>query len=224
MLRPAQLYKEQLDKKNIESWYKQENIYWHGGTAEYAIDLPDNNGNCHCFVSVDKNDNVIGWISYNVDWVSMSSDGWGIISFEKGNMEFVKDLYQAICDCFEVYHLNRISWNCYADNPAIRGYRNFIKKHGGRECAYFRQYIKLRDGKLHDSVSFEILASEFQGQSRKKEKRTNADCIRSMSDEELAMNMMCPNENGLGEIECDKSDNCNCYACILKWLQSEVEE
>ena len=54
--------------------------------------------------------------------------------------------------------------------------------------------------------------------------KTNADRIRSFSDEELAMNMMCPNENGLGEIECDKSDNCNCYACILKWLQSEVEE
>lgn len=52
---------------------------------------------------------------------------------------------------------------------------------------------------------------------------SNADRIRSFSDEELAMNMMCPNENGLGEIECDKSDNCNCYACILKWLQSEVE-
>ena len=27
--------------------------------------------------------------------------------------------------------------------------------------------------------------------------KTNADRIRSMSDEELAMNMMCPNENGL---------------------------
>ena len=54
--------------------------------------------------------------------------------------------------------------------------------------------------------------------------QTNADRIRSMSDEELAMNMMCPNENGLGEIECDKSDNCNCYECLLKWLQSEVEE
>ena len=55
-------------------------------------------------------------------------------------------------------------------------------------------------------------------------KQTNADRIRSMSDEELAMNMMCPNENGLGKIECDKSDNCNCYACILKRLQQEVEE
>ena len=52
---------------------------------------------------------------------------------------------------------------------------------------------------------------------------TQADRIRSFSDEELAMNMMCPNENGIGKIECDKSDNCNCYECLLKWLQSEVE-
>lgn len=52
---------------------------------------------------------------------------------------------------------------------------------------------------------------------------SNADRIRSFSDEELAMNMMCPNENGLGEVECDKRDNCNCYECLLKWLQSEAE-
>lgn len=53
---------------------------------------------------------------------------------------------------------------------------------------------------------------------------TNADKIRNMSDEELAMNMMCPNENGLAEIECDKSDNCNCYECLMKWLQEEVSD
>lgn len=147
----------------------------------------------------------------------MSSDGWGIISFEKGNMEFVKDLYQAICDCFEVYHLNRISWNCYADNPAIRGYRNFVKKNGGRECAYFRQYIKLRDGKLHDSVSFEILAEDFNGRSLNN-KRTNADRIRSMSDEELAKFLI--HVETLGYNDSSVSGKLE----MIEWLQSEVEE
>ena len=52
---------------------------------------------------------------------------------------------------------------------------------------------------------------------------TQADRIRSMSDEELAMYMMCPNENGLAEIDYDKSNSCNCYECLLKWLKSEVE-
>lgn len=55
-------------------------------------------------------------------------------------------------------------------------------------------------------------------------KQTNADRIRNMTDEELAVNMMCPNENGLAEIDCDKNDNCNCYECLLKWLRAESEE
>ena len=57
--------------------------------------------------------------------------------------------------------MNRISWKAYVDNPAVRGYRNFIKKYGGRECAYHRQIARLQDGRLHDMVEFEILAEEW---------------------------------------------------------------
>lgn len=73
MLKTAQLYKEQLYEKNIESWYKPENIYYHGGVGEYLIELPDNNENTHCFVSVDEFDEVIGYISYDIDWYAMSA-------------------------------------------------------------------------------------------------------------------------------------------------------
>lgn len=161
MLKPAQLYKERLEEENIKSWYQQENIYWTGTAGSELINLPDNNYESHCFVSVDKNDNILGYIAYAVDWSAMSADRFGIISYQKGNLEFVKDIYKAVCDLFLVYHMNRVSWCCYVDNPAIRGYRNFIKRHGGRECGYYRQVTKLLDGKLHDSIEFEILASEF---------------------------------------------------------------
>lgn len=57
-----------------------------------------------------------------------------------------------------------------------------------------------------------------------KKLQTNADRIRSMTDEELAIHMMCPNDMGLAEIECDKSDSCNCYECLLKWLRAESEK
>lgn len=57
-----------------------------------------------------------------------------------------------------------------------------------------------------------------------KKLQTNADRIRSMTDEELAIHTMCPNDTGLAEIECDKSDSCNCYECLLNWLRAESEE
>ena len=163
MLKPAQLYEKELKRKNTEAWYKPENIFWNGGSGDSNINLPEDNYYEHNFVSVNKNNEVIGYISYSIDWSSMSVDRFGMISYDKGNLEFVKDLYRAICNLFEVYHMNRVSWCCYADNPAIRGYRNFIRKYGGRECGYYRQIARLQDGKLHDSVQFEILAEEWRG-------------------------------------------------------------
>ena len=161
MLKPAQLYKEKLIKKTYESWYEMENIYYSGWTGNDIPNLPENNYDEHNFVSVDKNDNVVGFISYGINWASMSAERFGIISFDKGSLIFGRDLFQVICNLFEVYHMNRISWQAYADNPAVKSYRMFIKKHGGKECGYFRQNRKLQDGLLHDTVLFEILASEF---------------------------------------------------------------
>lgn len=162
MIKPAQLYKDKLLEEYVKTWYKLENIYYTGWTGDRVPEIPDNNYDSHHFVSVDKNDKLIGYISYSVDWVSMNADRFGIISFDKGNIEFARDVYKVICALFEVYHMNRVSWFAYVENPAIRAYRNFIKNHGGKECGYYRQIAKLQDGQLHDSVQFEILASEFR--------------------------------------------------------------
>ena len=61
--------------------------------------------------------------------------------------------------------------------------------------------------------------------AKEKYATTNADLIRAMSDEELAANLMCPNEMGIADIPYDKSDKCDCDKCLLDWLrQSAVEE
>ena len=161
MLRPAQLYESELQTKITGIWYDESYLFWNS-VGSNSIDLSKDNWSTHQFVSVDKDNHVIGYICYSVDWCVMSADHFGAVSFNRGNITFAKDLYQVIVDLFEKYHMNRIQWFAFADNPAIRSYRNFIKKHGGVECAYYRQSDKLMDGKLHDSVCFEILAKEFK--------------------------------------------------------------
>ena len=55
---------------------------------------------------------------------------------------------------------------------------------------------------------------------------TNADRIRTMTDEELAVYIMCPAEYDLGfskKCKCTGEKNRNCRKCTLKWLQSEAE-
>lgn len=53
-------------------------------------------------------------------------------------------------------------------------------------------------------------------------KKTNADRIRSMTDEELAMAIMCPAEFNGSDKVCDFSHDCK--DCTLSWLQKESEE
>lgn len=110
MLKPAQLYKEKLQEENIKAWYKPENVFYNFGTGNSQIDISEDNYRSHQFVSVDKDDNVIGYISYNVDWAAMSAYDLGIISFDKGNVLFVKDVYAVVKDLFEKYQMNRVSW------------------------------------------------------------------------------------------------------------------
>lgn len=50
---------------------------------------------------------------------------------------------------------------------------------------------------------------------------TNADRIRSMTDEELAMAIMCPAEFTGSDKVCDFSHDCK--DCTLAWLQKESE-
>lgn len=56
---------------------------------------------------------------------------------------------------------------------------------------------------------------------------TNAARIRNMSDEELAVSIMCPAEYDLNfnkKDTCNADMNKNCIKCCLEWLQAESEE
>ena len=166
MLKPALLYKEELLKKHYEHWYKPETSYY-SGLCNWSIKIEDNNEYVRQFVSVDKNNNVIGYIAYNVDWNVRSASQFGIISYDKGNIEFVRDLYKTIYDLFFVNNFNRVEWWCFTDNPAVRGYKKFIKRFGGNIVGTVHKSCMFSDGSLHDSYIFEILKEDVIKQNSK---------------------------------------------------------
>lgn len=66
-----------------------------------------------------------------------------------------------------------------------------------------------------------------QNATDKYSRMTNADHIRSMSDDELADFIRELNEcclAGAGKVDCSKNEDCiDCKGVVLEWLQSEVE-
>lgn len=161
MLKPAQNYVSQIQRKYIEHMYDIDYQWYYGHRGTAIPEIDNNNYNTYKFASVDKDDNVIGYISYCTNVSANSCNNFGIMSFDKGNLSFVKDVKQAIDDIFFKYNFNRLDFNCFVGNPALRGYRNFIRKYGGREVGVLRQCNRLMDGKLYDSVMFEILKEEY---------------------------------------------------------------
>ena len=53
--------------------------------------------------------------------------------------------------------------------------------------------------------------------------KTNGDLIRNMGNAELAVTIVCPNETGMAEIECDHSDSKDCCRCCFDWLNQPIE-
>lgn len=163
MLKHARPYREELSNLMLEASLDPRYMYYFSQPGGFASDgdAADNTVWHHDFVSLNQDGDIVGAISYELDRYAGSAHNFGIISFDIGNLTFANDFRKVIIDLFEKYALNRISWFAFADNPVTPTYRRLCKKLGGRECGYERQCVRLLDGKLHDSVTFEVLASEY---------------------------------------------------------------
>lgn len=161
MLKNAMLYKEELLRKYQEVMYDLDYIYYSGGTGNCNLMIPENTYEKHCFASVDKNDNVIGYIAYNVDFAAKSCYNFGAISFERGNVNYTKDLLRAIDDIFRKYKMNRLDFYCILDNPIRTTYQKLIEKYGGRVVGVLEDNSMLLDGKIHSSIMFELKAMSY---------------------------------------------------------------
>ncbi len=156
MFKSAQLYKEELNQRYIETWYQPKYMYY-SGVGNREISIADNNFDRHDFVCVNDKGKVTGYFSYHINWITKSIDSFGLISFINNNIILINDVIKHLT--YLLYHvgINRIEFWAYADNPAVDGYEKLVKKFGGERIATLHQVEMLSDGKLHDMCVFEIL-------------------------------------------------------------------
>ena len=85
MFKSAQLYKEELNQKYIETWYQPKYMYY-SGAGNREISIADNNFDRHDFVCVNDKGEVTGYFSYHINWITKSIDSLGLISFINNNI------------------------------------------------------------------------------------------------------------------------------------------
>lgn len=154
-------YKEQLNTKMKEIWFKEEYKFYSPGPYYYSFECEDNTLNMHQFVSIDSNGKVVGYIGYNINRDTHSITAFATINFGDNKILFANDLKSILYDIFEKFKFNKINFSVVIGNPVEKFYDKIISKFNGRIVGIFEQDVRLFDNKLYDVKYYELKRESY---------------------------------------------------------------
>ena len=171
MLDFAIRYQNELTDLMRQTWMKEKYKFWNGTSFFEDFCFESSTWVNHQVVSV-RNEKVIGYIAYSIN----RADGdvvynLQIINFEdKPSVTFARDLGQALTDIFEKYGFRKLNFSVIVGNPIEKSYDKMIRLYGGRIVGYWKENVRLIDGKYYDEKLYEVMREDY---FTEKEKRRN---------------------------------------------------
>lgn len=156
MLKPAVMYKDILMEKFSSILYTEDYYYYSGYPCTELPKICIDN-NVYNYAIVDKNDNVIGFFTYQTFDLTNTAHNFGLISFDKGNPIVGIDIYYKMKELVKAYH--KIEWQVVEDNPIKLMYDKFCAKYDGFVHRIHDATRNLK-GELVDSFIYEILNND----------------------------------------------------------------
>lgn len=160
MLDNAQKYRDVLRLKVADTIYDLKYMFYHEGWSD-EYNPSDNNWNQHEFVSLSPDNEVIGYIKYNISRNDYSVSGISAINFGNDKITFGRDLVQVIDEIFTKYHFRKLSFSVYVGNPIEKTYDRLVEKYGGRIVGVKKEHTRLLDGSLYDLKMYEIFQRDY---------------------------------------------------------------
>lgn len=161
MIEVAQLHKGELEQLTNSIWFSEKNKYWNCSIYYEPLRLEENTWNAHQFVSVNKQGNVIGYISYEINRESDRVCGLSIINFTDDIATFGADLRQVLDDIFVRFRFRKLCYSVVCGNPIEKTYDRLTEKYGGRIVGIHKKDVKLIDGQLYDLKNYEIFRDAY---------------------------------------------------------------
>ncbi|MGO5053568.1 GNAT family N-acetyltransferase [Lachnospiraceae bacterium LCP25S3_G4] len=160
MLIPAILRKNELLQEFQKLQYTDYLMYEVGSCDNYMPNIEDEpSKETYQYAIINAREELVGYISYQIDWYSSQANNFGLMSFDRGNALIGKEIFNVMTNLIENLKLHRIEWYMVGGNPVERSYDKFCKKYNGRKIV-LRDVFKDRYGKYHDSITYEIIREE----------------------------------------------------------------
>ena len=110
MLVPAILYKEQIGKEFQKYYYTTDMMYETGCMCYWGPEIAEYpNESQFQYAIVDKNEKLIGYLGYSVDWYVSKAYNFGLFSFDRGNILVGRDVFDKLEELIKTLH--RVEWS-----------------------------------------------------------------------------------------------------------------
>ena len=154
MLKPALLYTQEITRKFAEHLYTTDYFYYCGYPCGNSLPKIEEKDDLYQYAIVDKNDDIVGFLTYRINDYSDSVCDFGLFSFDKGNPILGYDLFRKLEELIKKHH--RIEWCVVSTNPVKRHYDKFCKHHNGY-IHHWHETTKDEYGNYIDSYTCEIV-------------------------------------------------------------------
>lgn len=156
MLKNALLYEEELKNKFYNVWYDPQYEYYFGSDYRYTFRIPKDGCLRRDFVSIDSENNILGYMCYQVNSDTKLAYNFGAINFSSNKITFGLDLKQLIDDIFMKFNMETLEFSVICGNPIEKSYDRVIKQIGGKVLCIRHNRAKDLAGNIHDDKLYEI--------------------------------------------------------------------
>lgn len=166
MLKPAILYRDEIFAKLLEYSYTDNMLFYMGCLGNELPTIEENNsGNIYQYAIIGKDNKLIGYFAYAIDWYSSCAYNFGLFAFDRNNTTIGFDVYKELKKIINDYHIHRMEWRMVQGNPVERHYDNYFKHYNGKKFV-FTDFLKDRRGKYHNEVIYEIIFNKSESESK----------------------------------------------------------
>ncbi len=170
MLKLAYSYREKVNKQFEKIAFNERYKFFSLGWWNYEMEISNNSWNNIQMVSVDADNNIIGFFSADIIRHCNKACCIQVINFcEEVNIIFSKDLYQFLDELMTKHNLRKIEWTVVIGNPAEKIYDKIIKKYNGRVIGIRKESVTTPDGVFRDEKEYEIFKDDYIKAKNKKQ-------------------------------------------------------
>ncbi len=162
MLKLAWGYQDKLNQLTPELAYEEKYKYLsYGVYSDYNLEIDKNGWSLLQFVSVDREDNIIGYFEAAIARAEHIVTSLWVFNFYDVNLIFSKDFKQFFDDLFTKYNFRKVNFSVIIGNPAEKMYDKYIKKYNGRIVGIRKEDTKLFDNNYYDVKLYEIFRKDY---------------------------------------------------------------